>query len=166
MNKNVNLRFYKNTDFKFLHELLSDEITKKYFPFMYTIVEEQSMLRLKTRIEDQKWGIDTRFVIEDQKIKKAVGEISGRSLKEDNSCMDLAILIHPKFRGKGYAKEGTLKFIEKMRKLKPNIVRFRMVIAESNKASQAVAKKLNFELKSTEEFEIGKNKKFQFWEKA
>lgn len=61
--------------------------------------------------------------------------------------MEMAILAHPKYRGKGFAKEGTIAFIQKMNKLKPEITKFRMEIAESNKASQAVAKKLEFTLK-------------------
>ena len=32
----VRLRKYKESDFEALHETLSDEATKKYFPWMYT----------------------------------------------------------------------------------------------------------------------------------
>lgn len=160
----VKLRLYKDADFEFLHELLSDEVTKKYFPFMYTVEKEQSALRLRTRIEDQRWGIDTRYVIQDDIKRKPVGEISGRPAKDDKTCMELAIIIHPSFRGQGFAKDGILKFIEKMREIKPEITRFRMEIAESNKASQAVAKKLDFKLKGNRE--VGSIKKgiFQYWE--
>lgn len=160
----VRLRFYRDSDFEFLHGLLSDEITKKYFPFMYTIEKEQSALRLRARIEDQHWGIDTRYVIEDQRKRKAVGEISGRVTKDDKTCMELAIIVHPDFRGQGFAKDGILKFIEKMRESKPDITRFRMEIAESNKASQAVAKKLDFKLKGDKEFGSIKKGIFQYWE--
>lgn len=165
MKKNkVKLRFYRDTDLEFLHGLLSDEATKKYFPFMYTERKEQSELSLKTRIQDKEWGIDTRYLIEDAGRKKAVGEISGRPAKDDDDCMELAIIIHPDFRGQGFAKEGILKFIEKMRKIKPSITRFRMLIAENNKASQAVAKKLDFKLKSHEEHESSEKGKLQYWE--
>ena len=138
----IKLRFYRDTDFEFLHGLLSDEVTKKYFPFMYTIEREQTFLRLRTRLQDQHFGLDTRYVIEDARKRKAVGEISGRVAKDDRTCMELAVIIHPDFRGQGFAKDGILKFIEKMRELKPDVTRFRMEIAESNKASKAVAKKL------------------------
>lgn len=160
----VRLRFYRDADFEFLHGLLSDEVTKKYFPFMYTIEKEQTSLRLRTRIQDQHWGVDTRYVIEDMRKRKPVGEISGRVAKDDSSCMELAILVHPDFRGQGFAKDGILKFIEKMRELKPNITKFRMEIAESNKASQAVARKLEFKLKSDTEYGTIKKSRMQCWE--
>lgn len=161
---NVRLRYYRDSDFEFLHELLSDEATKKFFPFMYTIEKEQSSLRLRTRLKDQHFGINTRYVIEDKRKRKAVGEISGRISKDDETCMELAILIHPDFRGQGFAKDGILKFIEKMRELNPNIDRFRMEIAENNKASQAVAKKLDFKLKGDKEYGNVKKGTFQCWE--
>lgn len=160
----VKLRFYRDADFEFLHGLLSDEVTKKYFPFMYTVEKEQSALRLRTRIQDQEWGIDTRYVIEDARKRKAVGEISGRVAKDDKTCMELAIIVHPDFRGQGFAKDGILKFIEKMREIKPEVTRFRMEIAESNKASQAVAKKLDFKLKGDKEVGSIKKGTFQYWE--
>lgn len=160
----IKLRFYRDTDFEFLHGLLSDEVTKKYFPFMYTIEREQTFLRLRTRLQDQHFGLDTRYVIEDARKRKAVGEISGRVAKDDRTCMELAVIIHPDFRGQGFAKDGILKFIEKMREIKPEIGRFRMEIAESNKASQAVAKKLDFKLKGDKEFGSIKKGKFQYWE--
>ena len=159
----VRLRLYKDADFEFLHGLLSDEATKKYFPFMYTTVREQTFIRLRTREEDQRWGCNTRYVIEDKSLKKPVGEISGRVAKDDSECMELAILVQPDFRGQGYAKDGAVAFIAKMRELKPEITKFRMEIEESNKASQAVAKKLEFKLKSTRE--IGRSKtKMETWE--
>ena len=165
MKKNkVRLRFYREKDFEFLHGLLSDEVTKKYFPFMYTVEREQTFLRLRTRLQDQEWGYDTRYVIEDERKRKPVGEISGRIAKDDKTCMELAIIVHPDFRGQGFAKDGVLKFIEKMREVKPEINRFRMEIAESNKASQAVAKKLDFKLKGDKEFGSIKKGTFQYWE--
>lgn len=160
----VRLRFYREKDFEFLHGLLSDEVTKKYFPFMYTIEREQTFLRLRTRLQDQEWGNDTRYVIEDMRKRKPVGEISGRIAKDDRTCMELAILVHPDFRGQDFAKDGILKFIEKMREVKPEITRFRMEIAESNKASQAVAKKLDFKLKSDKEYGTIKKSRMQCWE--
>ena len=160
----VRLRFYKDADFEFLHGLLSDEVTKKYFPFMYTVEKEQTALRLRTRLQDQHWGMDTRYVIEDARKKIAVGEISGRFAKDDKSCMELAIIVHPDFRGQGFAKDGILKFIEKMREIKPEVTRFRMEIAETNKASQAVAKKLDFKLKGNKEVGSFKKGTFQYWE--
>lgn len=165
MKKNkIKLRFYREKDFEFLHGLLSDEITKKYFPFMYTVEREQTFLRLRTRLQDQEWGNDTRYVIEDARKRKPVGEISGRIAKDDKTCMELAIIVHPDFRGQGFAKDGILKFIEKMREVKPEITRFRMEIAESNKASQAVAKKLDFKLKGDKEFGSIKKGTCQYWE--
>lgn len=161
---NVRLRYYRDSDFEFLHELLSDEATKQFFPFMYTIEKEQSSLRLRTRLKDQHFGINTRYVIEDKRKRKAVGEISGRISKDDETCMELAILIHPDFRGQGFAKDGILKFIEKMRELNPNIDRFRMEIAENNKASQVVAKKLDFKFKGDKEYGNVKKGTFQCWE--
>ena len=160
----VRLRFYREKDFEFLHGLLSDEVTKKYFPFMYTVEREQTFLRLRTRLQDQEWGNDTRYVIEDMRKRKPVGEISGRIAKDDKTCMELAILVHPDFRGQGFAKDGILKFIEKMREVKPEITRFRMEIAESNKASQSVAKKLDFKLKSDKEYGTIKKSRMQCWE--
>ena len=50
-----------------------------------------------------------------------------------------------------------------MRELRLEISKYRMVIEESNKASQAVAKKLEFKLKSVRE--IGPSKtKMETWE--
>lgn len=159
----IRLRFYRDADFEFLHGLLSDEATKKFFPFMYTMEREQTFLRLRTRLMDQHYGMDTRYVIEDMRKKKPVGEISGRVAKDDSSCMELAVLVHPDFRGQGFAKDGILEFIKKMRELKPDITKFRMEIAENNIASQAVAKKLEFKLKGDKEYG-SKKSKMQCWE--
>ena len=96
----IRLRRYKEKDFEFLHGLLSDEATKKYFPFMYVIEKEQTFLRLKMRLMelDQYFGMNARYVIEDMREKRAVGEVSGRVSKEDCSCMEIAVLVHPDFK--------------------------------------------------------------------
>lgn len=159
----IRLRFYRDADFEFLHGLLSDGATKKFFPFMYTMEREQTFLRLRTRLMDQHYGMDTRYVIEDMRKRKPVGEISGRAAKDDPSCMELAVLVHPNFRGQGFAKDGILEFIKKMRESKPDITKFRMEIAENNIASQAVAKKLEFKLKGDKEYG-SKKSKMQCWE--
>lgn len=160
----IRLRLYRDADFEFLHGLLSDEATKKFFPFMYTIEKEQTSLRLRTRLMDQHFGLDTRYVIEDMRKRKPVGEISGRLAKDDKTCMELAVLVHPDFRGQNFARDGILKFIEKMRELKPEVTKFRMEIAENNIASQAVAKKLEFKLKSDKEYGSIKKGRMQCWE--
>lgn len=163
MKNKVRLRKYKESDLQFLHELLSDELTKKFFPFMYTSSIEQSDLRLRTRISDQNWGFSNRAVIEDFWSRKPVGEISGKYDKEDKTKMELSIMIHPKHRGKGYAKLGTLAFISKMIKENPELKTFILEIAKHNYASQEVAKKLEFRLNL-------ENSKFSqntlFWEKG
>lgn len=158
MKSRVRLRDYKDKDFEFLHGLLSDPATKKYFPFMYTVEREQTFIRLRTRQEDRRWGRDTLYLIEDKKLRKAVGEVSGRPAKDDPTCMEIAILVHPDFRGQGYAKEGAFEFIKLMREIKPEIAKFRMEIEESNLASQAMAKKLEFVLKGSREIGRGKTK--------
>ena len=160
----VRLRLYREKDFEFLHGLLSDEVTKKYFPFMYTMEREQTFIRLRTRLEDQAWGIDTRYVIEDMRRKVPVGEVSGRKAKDDPSCMELAVLVHPDFRGQNFARDCVFEFIKKMRETKPEITKFRMEIAESNKASQAVARKLNFKLKGDKEIGTIRKGTYQYWE--
>ena len=48
--------------------------------------------------------------------------------------------------------------------LKPEITKFRMEIAEANKASQAVAKKLEFVLKREKEVGNLEKSKIQYWE--
>ena len=78
MKNKVSLRYYKESDLQFLHELLSDELTKRYFPFMYTKSLEESHLRLRTRLQDQEWGNKSRFLVQDFWSRKPVGEISGR----------------------------------------------------------------------------------------
>lgn len=160
----IRLRQYRDSDFEFLHGLLSDEATKKFFPLMYVVEKEQTFLRLKTRLMDQHFGMDTRYVIEDMRKRKPVGEVSGRKAKDDDSCMEIAVLVHPDFRGQNFARDGIFEFIKRMRELKPEITKFRMEIAEANKASQAVAKKLEFVLKSEKEVGNLEKSKIQYWE--
>ena len=162
----IRLRHYKEKDFEFLHGLLSDEATKKYFPFMYVIEKEQTFLRLKMRLMelDQYFGMNTRYVIEDMREKRAVGEVSGRVSKEDCSCMEIAVLVHPDFRGQNFARDGIFEFIKKIKEQKPEITKFRMQIAESNKASQTVAKKLEFKLKCENEIGNIQKSKIQYWD--
>ena len=63
--KKVKLGFYSENDLQFIHELLSDSETRKYFPLMYTTSIEQSDLRLKTRLLDQECGYTNRFLIKE-----------------------------------------------------------------------------------------------------
>lgn len=159
----VRLRLFKDKDFEFLHGLLTDSATKKYFRNLYTVTKEGTALRLRNIQEDQYSGYDLRYVIEDKKLKKPVGKISGKIAKDDDKCMELAILVHPDYRGQGYAKEGAIEYIKMMRELRPEIVKYRMEIEESNKASEAVAKKLEFKLKSVREIGTSKTKMYR-WE--
>lgn len=159
----VRLRFFKDKDFEFLHGLLTDPVTKQYFRNMYTRTKEGTAHRLLQIEEDQRWGYNLRYVIEDKKIKKPVGKISGTIAKDDDKCIELAVLVHPDYRGQGYAKEGIMEYIKLMRELRPEIVKYRMEIEESNKASEAVAKKLEFKLKSVREIGPSKTKMFR-WE--
>lgn len=157
--KEVELRFYTEDDLEFLHEMLSDKQTARFFPYLYTTSKEQSNLRLKTRIEDQEWGYDTRFVIQDAITKSPVGEISGTKATDRPTTMKLAIVIHPRYRGMGYATAGTIKFMEYIAKNKPDIKKFRMEIADSNDISLKVASKLEFG------FEKDDGENLQYWEK-
>lgn len=163
MNRKVSLRNYKESDLQFLHELLSDEATKRYFPFMYTTCLEQSDLRLRSRLLDQEWGNVNRFLVQDFWTKKPVGEISGRFDRKNKRKMEISIIIHPNSRGKGYAKAGALEFIKRMKKENPDLETFVMEIARSNESSKSVARKLEFKLNEDRE---GESKNTQFWEKA
>ena len=163
MKRKISLRSYKESDLQFLHELLSDEATKRYFPFMYTTCLEQSQLRLKSRIQDPEWGISNRFLVQDFWSKKPVGEISGRFDRKNKRKMEISIIIHPNSRGKGYAKASALEFIKKMKKENPDLETFVMEIARSNESSKAVARKLEFKLNENRE---GESKNTQFWEKS
>ena len=157
--KKVRLASYTEDDLQFLHELLSDEETKKYFPLMYTTSIEQSDLRLKTRLMDQEWGNTNRFLIKEVLTNKPVGKISGRYTTDIPELMELAVIIHPSHRGKGFAKAGTIEFMKYIRKNNKDITKFIMEIADSNSASIAVAQKLEFELTT------GKNVKMKYFEK-
>lgn len=159
----VRLRLFKEKDFEFLHGLLTDPATKQYFRNLYTITKEGTANRLKGIFEDQYVGYNLRYVIEDKKLKQPVGKISGTIAKDDDKCIELAILVHPDYRGQGYAKEGAIEYIKKMRELRPEIVKYRMEIEESNKASEVVAKKLEFKLKSVREVGPLKTKMYR-WE--
>lgn len=142
--KKVRLASYTKDDLQFLHELLSDEETKKYFPLMYTTNIQQSTLRLRTRLMDHDWGNTSRFLIKELPTDKPVGEISGRNIEAIQGIMELAIIIHPAYRGKGFAKAGIIEFMKYIRKHNKDITKFRMEIADSNFASMAVAQKLEF----------------------
>lgn len=157
--KKVRLASYTEDDFKFLHELLSDEETIKYFPLMYTTSIEQSDLRLKTRLMDQEWGNINRFLIKEALTGKPVGEISGRYTTDIPQVMELAVIIHPSYRGKGFAKAGTIEFMKYIKKHNKDINKFRLEIADGNSASIAVAQKLEFDLTT------GKNDKMKYFEK-
>lgn len=148
--KKVRLASYTKDDLQFLHELLSDEATTKYFPLMYTTSIEQSNLRLKTRLMDQEWGNTNRFLIKEFLTGKPVGEISGRYARDIPSIMELAIIIHPAYREKGFAKAGIIEFMKYLRKNNKDITKFRMEIADNNSASIAVAQKLEFGLTKQE----------------
>lgn len=157
--KKVKLTTYTEDDLQFLHELLSDKETKKYFPLMYTTCIEQSALRLENRLFEQEYGYTNRFLIKELLTKKSVGEIFGSYASDIPGVMELAIIIHPSYRGKGFAKAGTIEFMKYMIKNNKDITRFRMVIADSNSASITVAKKLEFE------FTRPKNDHMKYFEK-
>ena len=156
--KKVKLGFYSKNDLQFLHELLSDSETRKHFPLMYTTDIEQSSLRLKTRLLDQECGYANRFLIKEFLTGKPVGEISGRIARDMPSIMELAIIIHPKYRGNGFAKLGTIEFMKFISKNNKNIDKFRLEIADDNYASLEVARKLEFNFSK-------QNNQFQYWEK-
>ena len=157
--KKVRLASYTKDDLQFLHELLSDEETKKYFPLMYTTSIEQSDLRLKMRLMDNEWGNTNRFLIKELLTDTPVGEISGRNATDIPNIMELSIIIHPSHRGKGFAKAGTIEFMKYIKKHNKNINKFRLEIADSNSSSIAVAQKLEFDLSN------GKNIKMKYFEK-
>ena len=142
--KKVKLGFYTENDLQFLHELLSDEQTRKYFPLMYTTCMEQSNLRLRTRLLDQEYGCSNTFLIKEFLTGKPIGEVSGRNASDIPNTMELSVIIHPKHRGKGFAKAGTIEFMKYIKKNNKAITRFRLEIADSNSASIAVAQKLEF----------------------
>ena len=159
MKNKVKLRYYTEDDLQFLHEMLSDEKTKKYFPYMYTTSIEQSNLRLKMRLMEQEYDYANRFIIQDTKMRKPVGEISGREAIDNSSIMELAVIIHPSYRNMGYAKVGTLEFMKYIVKNKKDITKFRLEIADGNDASLSLAQKLEFD------FSKKKSENMQYWEK-
>ena len=157
--KKVKLGFYTEYDLQFLHELLSDSETRKYFPLLYTTSIEQSYLRLKNRLMDQEYGYANRFLIKELLTGIPVGEISGRNAADIPGAMELAVIIHPSHRGKGFAKAGTIEFMKYIKKRQKDITKFRLEIADNNSASIALANKLEFDLSK------GKNNKMQYFEK-
>lgn len=157
--RKVKLASYTENDLQFLHELLSDPETQKYFPLLYTSCIEQSNLRLKTRLIDQAYGHSTHFLIKEIFTKKPVGEISGYRSTDALSTMELAIIIHPAYRGKGFAKLGTIEFMKYAKRHQKDITKFRLKIADTNSASVSVAHKLEFELTKKE------NNGMQYFEK-
>lgn len=159
----VRLRKYKESDFEALHETLSDEATKKYFPWMYTSYKEQSMLRLKMRLMSQKFGEHAPCAIEDFWTREYVGEVDGHFAKDDPKTLEMLIIIHPKARGKNYAKAATMEYMKRILKTHPDIEKFRLEIAESNTSSKAVAKKLDFEFSRYKDEKS--REKMEYWEK-
>lgn len=157
--KKVKLRLYREDDFEFLHEMLSDPETVRFFPMMYTTSKEQSMLRLKMRLLDQESDYANRYVIQDWLTRKPVGEISGRNATDRNDVMELAIIVHPKYRGQGYARAGTWEFMKRIMKEKRGITRFRMELKNYNEASMALAKKMEFNFSKF----VGND--LEYWEK-
>ncbi len=162
--KNIKFRRYSEKDLKFIHELLSDEVTKRYFPFMYTSDISQSELRLKSRLADD-WFLlskdDFHTLVVLNENDEPVGEISYHSVKDTYRTLELAIIIHPEHRGQGYAKAAISKYIEKIKKRIKDVDRIRMLIEETNKSSRAVAQSLEFELKGR----AGIEKTLEKWEK-
>ena len=157
--KEVELVCYTKDDLQFLHELLSDTETKRYFPMLYTTSIEQSLLRLRTRLADQEWGYSNRFAIRDVESQMLVGEVSGRMAYDIPTIMELAIVIHPKFRGQGFAQAGAFEFMRYIVNNRDGITRFRLEISDSNLVSKAVAQKLEFD------FVKDKGDNFEYWEK-
>ncbi len=155
--KKIKLDFYTKDDLQFLHEMLSDEQCVKYLEGMYTTDIYQSKIRLLSRLEDQEWDYRHRFLIKDAETGLPVGEVSGRVMDE-SSVMDIVIVIHPSFRGKGYAKAGSCEFMKYIIKTSPQITKFRMEINSSNVASLEVAKSLEFDM-------VGFKEYMQYWEK-
>ena len=163
MKKKVRLREYRESDFEELHDTLSDNVTRKYFPWMYTTYKDQSMLRLKMRLLSQEFGEDSAYAIEDFWTRKYVGEVNGSLAKDDKDILEMYIIIHPEARGKGYAKAATVEYMKKALKKHPNLKKFRLEIAESNIASKTVAKKLEFDFKKYKDEK--KDEKMEYWEK-
>lgn len=156
---NVSLREYTKDDFEFLHELLTDKEVAKTFMFMYSVGRWQTKLRLESRMVCNKHGRETCFVIQDDNLNIPVGEIIGSIASDDPKVMKLSVLVHPKHRGKDYAKKGTYEFMKYVTENNKDIKKFRLEINKANMASIAIAKQLNFDL------EREKNKDFDYWER-
>ena len=62
----VKLRLFKDKDLDFLHGLLTDPATKKYFKNLYTVTKEGTAHRLLEIEKEQRDGYDLRYVIEDK----------------------------------------------------------------------------------------------------
>lgn len=157
--KKVRLRYYKKEDFDFLHEMLSDPETVKFFPMMYTTSKEQSRLRLETRLWDEESDYANRYVIQDFFTRKPVGEISGRIATDKPDVMELAVLVHPKYRRQGYARAGTWEFMKKVIKENRGINKFRLEFKNYNEASKALAQGMEFD------FSKYNGKDLEWWEK-
>ena len=92
-----------------------------------------------------------------------VGEVDGHLAKDDPKTLELLIIIHPKARGKNYAKAATMEYMKRILKIHPDIEKFRLEIAESNTSSKSVAQKLDFEFSR---YKDEKNsEKMEYWEK-
>ena len=143
--KKVKLRYYKEDDFEFIHEMLSDPETVRFFPMLYTTSREQSMLRLKTRLMDEESEYANRFVIQDGVTNTPVGEVSGRIATDKTDIMEIAVVVHPKYRKQGYARAGVWEFMKKVIKENRGINRFRLEFKNYNVASKALAQTMEFD---------------------
>ena len=83
----------------------------------------------------------------------------GRIAYDNPNVMELAIIIHPKYRGKGFAKAGVFEYMKHIIDTRNDITRFRMEIEDENYASLGVAKRLEFDLAKYQ------GDKIQYWEK-
>lgn len=165
MKKKVRLRKYRESDFENLHVTLSDEATKRYFPRMYTSYKEQSLLRLKTRILDQEFGNTRTCAVEDFWTRKYVGEVTGHFSEDEPTTFEVAVIVHPEYRGQGYAKAATMEYMKKALREYSVIEKFRLEIAESNSASKSVAEKLEFEFVRYKKRKKETDEKMEYWEK-
>ena len=165
MKKKVRLRKYRESDLEDLHVTLSDEATKRYFFWMYTTYKEQSELRLKMRLMNQEFGNTSTCAVEDFWTRKYVGEVSGHFSEEEPTTFEMLVIIHPAFRGQGYAKAATMEYMKKALREHSNIEKFRLEIAESNSASKSVAKKLEFDFIRYKKSKSESSEKMEYWEK-
>ena len=165
MKKKVRLRKYRESDLEDLHATLSDEATKKYFRWLYTSYKEQSDLRLKMRLMHQEFGNTRTCAVEDFWTRKYVGEVSGHFSEDEPTTFEVLVIIHPAFRGQGYAKAATMEYMKKALREDGNIEKFRLEIAESNCASKSVAKKLEFDFIKYKKSKSESSEKMEYWEK-